>query len=338
MADDLTTVTELATALGMLGHDSVEAALAARPPALVNLTTLDWDRLDALSAAGGHSSAFSSGFENGAAFLAAPGALRGRIPAVIEWKGNHKAPGDEPVPADLRVDHVYLISCKYLSRNLHNRSPSRVFDRLLGPGDTDPGDWYLRSAPEQYQALYEVVATFTGLDLPDRVQELLPHHRLALRAALRARAWPEVAVAPYAELGKQVSAFTAGHWSARISGPAAAEALVWRLLRIGIAPYFILGSDPRQPLRLRIDTPWDWRQRYRLRRLVISPAAAGQPQVTWSAECTENATGHTKTVAGHVEIRWSHGRFAGNPEAKVYLTTSHLEVPGYVGLSTAVGF
>jgi len=333
VADDRTTVTELATALGMLGHPRVEEALAARPPVLVNLTTLDWDRLDALWAAGDHGGDFRAGFDNGAAFLAAPGALRGRIPALIEWKGAHKSPGDEPVPADLRVDHVYLVSCKYLSRNLHNRSPSRVFDRLLGPGDTDTGDWYLRSAPVQYQALYEAAAAFAGPDgLPDRVEELAPAQRLVLRAALRARAWPAPALVPYAELCQAVSAFTARHWSQRIAGPAAAEALLWRLLRIGVAPYFILGRDPRRPLRLRIDTPWDWRQRYRLRRLVLSPAPVGQPQVAWSAECTEKATGHTKVVAGHVEIRWSHGRFAGNPEAKVYLDTAHHDVPGYVGL------
>jgi len=333
VADDLTTVTELATALGMLGHSSLDVALAARSALLVNLTTLDWDRLDRLRAAGGHDIAFGTGFDNGAAFLAAPGALRGRIPALIEWKGAHKAPGDEPVPADLRVDHVYLISCKYLSRNLHNRSPSRIFDRLLGSGDTDPTDWYLRTAPAQYQALYEAAASIAATDgLPERVENLAPAHRLELRAALRARSWPADALAPYAELCREVSVRTAEFWSARIVGPAQAEALVWRLLRIGSAPYFILGSDPRRPLRLRIDTPWDWRQRYRLRRLVLSPAFAGQPQVTWSAECTEKATGHTKAVAGHVEIRWSHGRFAQNPEAKVYLDTGHHEVPGYVGL------
>jgi hypothetical protein len=34
-------------------------------------------------------------------------------------------------------------------------------------------------------------------------------------------------------------------------------------------------------------------------------------------------------VEGHVEIRWSHGRFASPPEAKVYLDTPHHQVPGY---------
>lgn len=333
MADDLTTVTELATALGMLGVQSVDAALAARPPALVNLTSLDWDRLDRLRAAGVHDGAFRTSFENGAAFLAAADALRGRIPALVEWKGSHRAPGDDTVPADLRVDHVYLISCKYLSRNLHNRSPSRVFDRLLGPGDTDSTDWYLRTAPEEYQALYEAAASIVGTeDLPHRVEDLTPADRLVLRAALRARAWPASALAPYAELCRQVSVRTADHWSARIATPAQAEALLWRLLRILSAPYFILGSDRHQALRLRIATPWDWRQRYRLRRLHLSPTVAGQPQVNWTAECTERATGHTRVVVGHVEIRWSHGRFAGIPEAKVYLDTPHHDVPGYVRL------
>ena len=34
-------------------------------------------------------------------------------------------------------------------------------------------------------------------------------------------------------------------------------------------------------------------------------------------------------MAGHVEIRWSHGRFAQPPEAKVYLDTAMAELPGY---------
>jgi hypothetical protein len=34
-------------------------------------------------------------------------------------------------------------------------------------------------------------------------------------------------------------------------------------------------------------------------------------------------------VEGHVEVRWSHGRFLGSPEAKVYLDTPHVHVPGY---------
>lgn len=43
-------------------------------------------------------------------------------------------------------------------------------------------------------------------------------------------------------------------------------------------------------------------------------------------------SGQTREVSGHVEVRWSHGRFGGPPEAKGYLDTSHHLVPGYFPL------
>jgi hypothetical protein len=49
------------------------------------------------------------------------------------------------------------------------------------------------------------------------------------------------------------------------------------------------------------------------------------------------ATGVDRTVEGHVELRWSHGRFGGPPEAKVYLDTPHHEVPGYHLLDPGAG-
>ena len=39
-------------------------------------------------------------------------------------------------------------------------------------------------------------------------------------------------------------------------------------------------------------------------------------------------------IEGHVEVRWSHGKFAGVPEAKIYLDTPHHEVAGYEPIDT----
>ena len=63
---------------------------------------------------------------------------------------------------DLRIDHVYLVSCKYLSNILFNASPMHVFDDLLVGGQSRRGrglggDWFAETAPEQYQELYDVV-------------------------------------------------------------------------------------------------------------------------------------------------------------------------------------
>jgi hypothetical protein len=55
--------------------------------------------------------------------------------------------------------------------------------------------------------------------------------------------------------------------------------------------------------------------------------------VSWAAVVDDLEAATERTVHGHVEVRWSHGRFAGPPEAKVYLDTAPAEVPGYVPLT-----
>jgi len=329
MPSDRTFVTELATGLGMVGGEDLAAVIAQRPRVLVNLTEGDWKRLAGLWRSGSYESDFVAGFLNGRAFLAAEDAFNGRRPRIIEWTGGRRPPGDEVVPSDLRVDHVFLISCKYLSRILHNPSPARLFEGLLtrAPID-DPSDWYQRVASVELQELYEVcVQVVEGMPFPSRVSDLVRDQRRQLANALRG-GWPDDALTAYARLCRVVSEATAQSWRAKISSRNA-EAMVWRLLRIGSAPYFILGTSPRGSMRLRIDTPWDWRQAYRLRRLDIAPQEGGQPRVRWAAVYEVRRTSEERTVYGHVEIRWSHGRFGQPPEAKVYLDSAHQDVPGY---------
>jgi hypothetical protein len=72
---------------------------------------------------------------------------------------------------------------------------------------------------------------------------------------------------------------------------------------------------------------------YELRAFDVEPRAGGQPMVRWRAVVRPRAEGDDLVVDGRVEVRWSHGRFAGPPEAKVYLHTPHTQVPGYFPLS-----
>jgi hypothetical protein len=101
------------------------------------------------------------------------------------------------------------------------------------------------------------------------------------------------------------------------------------MLRIGDAPYFVLGTDGAASLRLRVASSWDWLQAFELRALEVAPRGVGQPEVGWQAVVRDRASGGVVEVDGHVEVRWSHGRFSGAPEAKVYLDTPHERVPGY---------
>ncbi|HLX87541.1 MAG TPA: hypothetical protein VKR22_03630 [Acidimicrobiales bacterium] len=333
MPDDRTTVTELATALGTLALASPAQALRARPAELA-LTQDTWERLDALHASGRFATEFAAAWENGQAFLHAPDALRGRPPRLVEWTGGWRPPGDEAAPVDLRIDHVYLVSCKYLSRAIANPSPARLFDGLLATsGSWSQRDWYEEVAPEAYLELYRACRETTGLRaLPDDPALLTGAQRQLLRRSLPGRAYPAPAQAAYRRLCDEVSRRSAERWAANASTPADKQRLTWRLLRIGNAPYFLLGADPGRPLRLRVASPWDWRAAFELLDLAISAADAGQPRVDWAIRYRRRGDRQELETRGHVEIRWSHGRFAQPPEAKVYLDTPTDELPGYFPL------
>jgi hypothetical protein len=94
----------------------------------------------------------------------------------------------------------------------------------------------------------------------------------------------------------------------------------------------VLGSSAERSLRLRIATSWDWRQHFQLISIQMDPQRGGQPRVGWLAVVRDRRTYEVSEVAGHIEVRWSHGRFGGLPEAKGYLDTPHHLVPGYFAL------
>lgn len=415
MPSDRTMVTELGTGLGMLGLADLDTAVDSRTAVMHSLSPEMWDRLAGLRRGGAFDAEFHAAWANGQAFLAARDGLRGRLPVVLEWKGTGRAPGDEVAPIDLRVDHVYLVSCKYLSNILFNVSPAHLFDYLLIAGQSrgvrsardardilpGGGDWFAEVAPREYQALYDAVrvalrsattdvgtvpatasghgqdpttavpaerrqrpgatgrargaVALPGLEagegvaarsarlrpdatpaslgaLPVRAVDLTTTQRDGLRQWLKP-GWPEGAKDLYAALSDEVARESVRRWDAALAlGGGSAEAMLWRLLRIGSAPYFVLGSSAARSLRLRIATSWDWRQQFALVSMTLEPQTGGQPRVGWHAVVRDRVTHEHREVAGHIEVRWSHGRFGGLPEAKGYLDTSHHLVPGYFTL------
>ena len=330
-----TEITEIVTGLGMLGYRDLKQALEVRPGHILNVEGEHFDRLDEAYRSGDHDHEFETAWANGVAFARATDGLRGRPPWSIEWKGPHRPPGYEQIPADLRVDHVYLVSCKYGSSILHNVSPGHLLDRGLAERRVERGvDWFAEVAPEAYAALWEAYRHELGLEaLPAEVDALNADHRKIIKAASSRGAWPGRSEAAYLEFVLAVAQASAERWLRSLDTPSRREEMLWRLLRLQAAPYFVLGADlARNPLRYRVGTPWDFREWWKLRAFDVWPDPAGQPLLRWRAEVTARRTGRRCAVEGHVEIRWSHGRFSGAPEAKVHLDTPAHEVAGYVPL------
>jgi hypothetical protein len=331
--DPRTTITELVTGLGMLGHADVASAITARPAAMASVSPALWADLDRWSRSPTFSHEFVAAFRNGQAFLDAPAALRGRVPVLIDWRGNTKPVDDDLVPADLRIDHVYLVSCKYLSRILGNAAPARLFDGLLRIRmSAERTSWFETVAPAELASLTRAATLHAGLEPADHVSHLGGPALQQLIDSLRGGSWPESCADRWRELVDVVSERSAERWRAAIGTRQDSVRLLWRLLRIGPTPYFILGVGDKGPLRLRILTSWDWSYRYRLEDLEVSAGSGGQPLVRWSAHVRDRDHGRIDEVRGHIEVRWSHGRMKGVPEAKIYLDTPHAHVPGYLPL------
>ena len=166
MADEKTTVSEVVTGLALSGASSVDAAIAARPTCLRGVDAAAWMQLTRARLDGRHTRLFEVAWANGLAFLAADDGLRGRRPLAVEWKGPHKPPGYDSLPADLRVDHVYLVSCKYGSDISGNSSPSNLFDRLLADRARGSEPWYTMVARAPYEAFYAGCAPSSPACLP----------------------------------------------------------------------------------------------------------------------------------------------------------------------------
>ena len=333
MADDRTTVTELATALGLTGHPTLQDALGAQPGAL-EIESSVWHDLGRILGGGKLTAAAETAFANGAYFASHADGLNGRLPQRIEWSGGRRIPGDRPVPADLLVDRVYMISCKYLSRILHNTAPAHVFlDGLVAAPESRGINWFHTVAADAHQALYARTVEVLGLvDMGQSPQALTAEQRKKLKAAFRERAvrgLPLELEPQYKNLIDSVSSRSAERWRRGLGDRADQERMLWRLLRIYSATYFILGIDHRRTMRLRVMTPWEWRQSYEFVSLTVRAAGQGQPRIDWDATYRDLTVGERRHVRGHVEVRWSHRPFCGPPEAKVYLDTPHQTVPGY---------
>lgn len=339
MATLKTEITEIVTGLAMLGYNSLERALSVRPRAMSHVSNDHFDRLDAAYADGKHRAEFLTAWDNGWAFARSQEGLRGRPPWSLEWKGPHKPPGYEQIPADLRIDHVFLVSCKYGSSILHNASPSHLFDRGLAEKKVERGtDWFAATAPEAFQEFYEACVELTGLrSMPGDVTSLTPAQRKAIKQALPpGRRLPDSLQQVYESFCLVVGQQSAIRWLDQLRTKKQKEEMFWRLLRLQAAPYFVLGATHKgEPLRYRVGTPWDFRDRFDARRFDVWADPAGQPLVRWRADTIDRLTSEERAVEGHVEIRWSHGKFSGAPEAKVHLDTHPHHVAGYFPIEVA---
>jgi hypothetical protein len=346
LADERTKITELATAAGMmLGADHRDLDLLAaldipgipeeewRPP--LEAAAEDWHRYHGI---------LRAALANGATFRET--VLRSRDPDSIEWRGQHRTMWVSDAPVDLRVNDVYLVSAKYDSVCLLNRAPRSVFDELLATTSSGRGpNWYAEIAPAEYVDFYEALVSSLDAsggtprdELPGAPEALTREARVHLKYGMKpwARTLPDDAKRAYERMCAVVSHETAERWRAALAKATEATKLgmLAQMIRLCGTVYWLLGQAGERPVRCRVGDAVELRRAYRLRSFDISvPSAVGQPRVDWRAVLEPRAGAAARVersvVAGFCEVRWSHGKFQGNPECKVQLRTPVWQLPGY---------
>ncbi|NNN21155.1 MAG: hypothetical protein HKL80_04035 [Acidimicrobiales bacterium] len=329
-------MTEISTALGMLDIPDLLYGISKGAEQLIDVSESTWISLakSVLDEKSIHIA--SMAFKNGRAFLESSEGLRGRTPVRISWKGPTNTPGQDLIPADLVVDYVYLVSCKYLSKNIMNGSPSHVFEQQLSNRPTKKtSDWYQKVALVELERLYECFShELRGeINLPSKLSMLSSENKKELKK-LKLKKWPGESSALYLEFAQAVSENTVKLWQKSLPKLVDQERLLWRMLRMADVTYFLLGAKSvSSPLRLRVATPWEWRKNFELKAFEIFSKQSGQPRVEWVAVVNDLGKKMSINLTGHVEIRWSHGKFCGSPEAKIYLDSPIDGIPGYYPLN-----
>lgn len=325
-----TLVSELTTALGTI-RKTLPEALAYRPTELSDVSDAAWSRYIELAADPKYNDLFDMSFANGRSFAESSLALRHRQPHSVEWCGPRKIGGEHAIPADLRVDDVYLISCKYNSKHLLNSGPSKLFEHRLRETRRS-SSWYEEVAPAAYRAYYLAVREHFGLSaLPGDVGSLTDRDRSVLAEALP-QALPEVLAEVQSAFCLAVSVESAARWRGSLASRKQRSDFAMTMLRIPQAVYFLLGQRGKTAQRFKVLSRWDWATRFEFRQFAVLPSSAMQPTVNWRIDVLDRRSATERSALGHVEIRWSHGRFNGVPEAKVVLDSELHDTPGYESL------
>lgn len=92
----------------------------------------------------------------------------------------------------------------------------------------------------------------------------------------------------------------------------------------------LAGLDEGNPFAVRLLDITNWKKEWVVKSITAIPLPdRGQSIVNMILEVEKKLTRARYQLPFHVEIRWSHGKFCGNPEGKLYKEFHWRDVPFY---------
>ena len=259
----------------------------------------------------------------------------------VVWTGMEKQNDGSPVAQDLIIaDTQIRISVKEDAHLFQNPSPVKVFQKWPS-GDFQPSrdaDWFLKIAPTELNNYYSACGGFkiTGfVSTEDYYLNSSQESRkpFSKYVAFLHKDKNESVMNAYKKLCHKVSQDSANTFNENISKTfmeekgtdafsKAISPLFSTFFKIDSIEYILCGTENKTAFAILVDTLENWMNDFAVLDIKATALESGQPEVLITFTFLKKSNFQRFNYNVKSEIRWSHGKFCGNPESKLYRDSS----------------
>ena len=263
-------------------------------------------------------------------------------PNNVKWTGAKNIGAYTSVAKDIEVSN-YRVSVKENADVFINGSPERIF--IYTPqgliGQTVRGcDWFYKIAPVEYNDYYQAcIHELNITEFPSEVtkfyDELNKEQRKIFGKKVKSLhdAKNCNALEKYSKLCQKVSEESAKQFNSNLSKRKQALSPIFHFFfKINGISYMLAGTEKSRSFAVLLPSSDEWIRGYEFKNIIAKPKIAGQPEVILECLFYDKKNKKEFVVDLKIEIRWSHGKFCGNPEAKVYKQWSYDSLPWVINL------
>ena len=277
----------------------------------------------------------------------------------VIWTGMETGLDHGPVARDLLIDNTNIrISVKENAQLFQNHSPVKVFDkwsRGLFDSSRD-GDWFLTVASKELNDYYQACGgqsltghktvedyyeNVTGTDSSGKKRrKKLTNHVKNLHDQNNSEA-----LQAYKKLCIKVSEASANIFNKNLektfptikTGNFKAEDFIQLFsffFKLDENEHILCGTEDNSGFAVLIHNLVNWEKKFSITNIKAKPLDAGQPEVLITFSFLDKILNTSFDYSIQCQVRWSHGKFCGNPESKLYRYNSW----SYKNLAWAVQF
>jgi len=265
----------------------------------------------------------------------------GIISPIVAWTGTEKLAAGSSVAKDILIKNANLrVSVKENADVYINGSPEKIFQMIPSGffGQTVRGaDWFITTADIELDSYFlacggnlikgcKNASDFYSL-IERKQRKVFGKKVKALHDSNNANV-----IKAYASLCEKVSKESAKIFNSNLSSSLAAKKRILLeifkfFFKLNSVEYILAGVEKNKPFAVSLIPIDQWIKEYEFKGVVALPLSKGQAEVLLRFSFRNKTKKHSFDLDARVEIRWSHGKFCGNPEAKVYKTWEYSQLP-----------